>query len=526
MENLYMIENKYGKLVQFKPNKAQIAFFKNMHVGGNIILKARQLGMSTGIVMWILNELLFSARKTAGIVDKTLTDAEAKIRKVLIAYENMDNPALEFHPIGALIKSSVKITSSSSQRIEFSNGSSLQAGRSLRGGTVQFLHISELGKIAMEEPKKAEEVLSGALNTIAPGNYIFAESTHEGGRVGLHYKLLRQAMENDPDNLSPVDMKFHFYPWFYDPAYSINPLTVQLRKETIEYFEKLEQEFQLHLTPGQIAWYDRKSLQQQEAMLKEYPSTPGEAFEGNIRGAIYAKYISEARASGRIIDFTPDPNIPVICAWDIGVSDFTSIWAIQLVGREIHWVDWYEGNNMPVSHYASVIREWDKKYNTISHHYLPHDAGYRDRNASSYVQYLAEAGITNVTVVPRTPDVWIGINHLRDLLKRSVFHLTNCGTPRKDELGDEHPSGLDCLEAYRTGGVDAAGRIKEIPIHDETSHSCDSARTFAEAMNRGMVGYEGMTGPGGRRGKFRFHVITGGGGQVWSDSSRPNVKVL
>lgn len=511
MCNLYCIENKWGDLVHFKPNRAQVQLFKTKHQGGNMILKARQLGISTGIAIWLLDKLWTKERQTAGIIDKTLTDAESKLRKIRIAYENMDNKKLvPAWRIGAYIKSQVKITSASSGRIEFSNGSSIVAGKSLRGGTVQYLHVSELGKIAQEEPKKAEEIVSGSLNTIAPGNIVFAESTHEGGRIGLHYKLLKASMENDPENLSPVDMKFFFFPWFWDPAYQV-PATGRLRAETENYFAALERGHGITVTPEQKMWYDRKQAQQGDAMLKEYPSTPEEAFESSNRGAIYARQISAARAEGRILDFEPEAGLPVVCSWDLGVSDYTSIWALQFVGREIHWLDWYEASGETVAHFAAVMREWDRKYGNIAMHYLPHDAGYRDKNATTYVQHLAECGISNVTVVPRTPDIWMGINTLRDIMKRSLFHKTNCGTPRIDALGDEHLSGIDCLEAYRTKAVDAAGRISEQPIHDETSHSCDAARTIAEAYSRGMIGRDGSVAAL-RSKQFRPRVITGTGG--------------
>ncbi|MGA0208087.1 MAG: hypothetical protein ACO3LT_09895 [Ilumatobacteraceae bacterium] len=511
MMNLYMIEDKWGNLVHFKPNRAQIQLFKDKHLGGNMILKARQLGISTAIALWLLDKLWTNERHTAGIIDKTLTDAEAKLRKIKIAYENMDNRKVPGWRIGSYIKSQIKITSASSGRIEFSNGSSIVAGKSLRGGTVQYLHVSELGKIAQEEPKKAEEIVSGSLNTIAPGNVVFAESTHEGGRIGLHYKLLKASMENDPAHLSPVDMKFFFFPWFWDPSYTIDHTNVRLRPEMVSYFADLERDHGITLTDGQKAWYDRKESQQTDSMKKEFPTTPDEAFESSTRGAIYARHIAQARAEGRILDFEYEPGLPVVCSWDLGVSDYTSIWALQFVGREIHWLDWYEASGESVSHFAGVMREWDRKYNNIAMHYLPHDAGYRDKNATTYVQHLAEAGITNITVVPRTPDIWMGINTLRDLLKRSLFHKTNCGTPRIDILGDEHLSGIDCLEAYRTKAVDAAGRITEQPIHDESSHSCDAARTISEAYSRGMVGHEGSVAAF-RRGKpFKPRVITGTG---------------
>lgn len=510
MTNLYCIEDKWGELVHFKPNFAQVRFFKEMHEGVNVILKARQLGLSTGIVLWILDKLLTNENHRAGIVDKTLDDAEAKLAKIAMAYENLDNKQLlpgASWKVGRFIKDSIPMEATS-KRIKFKNGSSITAGTSLRGGTLQYLHVSELGYIAINDPKKAEEIVSGSFNTIAPGNYIFSESTHEGGRLGLHYKLLTQAMENDPKHLTPIDSKFFFFPWFKDPSYSLGDNTeIKLRPDTEKYFERLKKDSGIELGRGQMAWYDRKSKQQHEAMLKEFPSTPEEAFEASIRGAIYAKEITAARASGRICDFTPDENAPVVTGWDIGVSDYTSIWAVQFVGREIFWLNWYENSNEKPSHYAAKMREWDRLYGNIAMHYLPHDAGAREKSGYSYIHYLNQAGLVNATIVPRISDIWIGINQFRDLIPRSVFHKTNCGTERVDELGDKHPSGIACLEGYRTGGIGMDGKLKEVPIHDATSHSASAARTIAEAYSRGMINVGAMGASNPRQ--FKPRVISG-----------------
>ena len=59
-------------------------------------------------------------------------------------------------------------------------------------------------------------------------------------------------------------------------------------------------------------------------------------------------------------------------------------------------------------------------------HILPHDAARRDAHGISYVENMSRLGLANVRVVPRTTDVWRGINtpvsytHL-DVYKRQVF---------------------------------------------------------------------------------------------------------
>ncbi|EOW9225205.1 terminase, partial [Vibrio cholerae] len=67
LNNLYKIENEDGELVTFKLRPAQALLFKLMG-HRNIILKARQLGFSTAIDIYLLDEALFNNRLKCGIV--------------------------------------------------------------------------------------------------------------------------------------------------------------------------------------------------------------------------------------------------------------------------------------------------------------------------------------------------------------------------------------------------------------------------------------------------------------------------
>ena len=67
MNNLYKIENEVAELVQFKLRPAQEFLFKNMW-WLNDILKARQLGFSTAIDIYLLDEALFNKNLKCGII--------------------------------------------------------------------------------------------------------------------------------------------------------------------------------------------------------------------------------------------------------------------------------------------------------------------------------------------------------------------------------------------------------------------------------------------------------------------------
>jgi len=273
----------------------------------------------------------------------------------------------------------------------------------------------------------------------------------------------------------------------------------------MKYFDDLLVTHQIELTPGQKSWYVAKERTQKEAMKKEFPSTPEEAVNAVIKGAIYGPEISRARAEGRVCDFNLEPGMPIFCSWDIGVSDFADLWFIQPVGMQHRVFDFYENNGFGAAHYVEFIRAWEKEHGvTVAWHLLPHDAGSRQFGSSdangksmSVVQQLDSMGLRNCMIVPRTPDVWIGINRLRGMMANMVFHKSNCG---KDRLknGRRYPSGIGALEAYRTADDSSAAVIKEMPIHDDCSHASDGLRTYAEGDSSGMVS-KGFYGDAGKR---------------------------
>lgn len=70
------------------------------------------------------------------------------------------------------------------------------------------------------------------------------------------------------------------------------------------------------------------------------------------------------------------------------------------------------------------------------------------------------------------------------------------------------PSGIACLEAYHTEQDASSGIIKEMPVHDESSHGASALRTFAEAHSRGML--EGTSKVAGESRKHEKREATTG----------------
>ena len=89
MNNLYMIENEQGQLVRFRLRPAQELLFRTMWYL-NIVLKPRQLGFSTAIDIYLLDEALFNKNLKCGIIAQDLGAAGEIYRtKIEIPFDNL-----------------------------------------------------------------------------------------------------------------------------------------------------------------------------------------------------------------------------------------------------------------------------------------------------------------------------------------------------------------------------------------------------------------------------------------------------
>lgn len=190
-------------------------------------------------------------------------------------------------------------------------------------------------------------------------------------------------------------------------------------------------------------------------------------------GAIYAKAVEDAKNEGRIVERLPVANTLVHTSWDLGSPLNMPCWFWQVVGREIHVID-YDVGRLGETLVQRVARIMQKGY-PLGTHYLPHDAQQTERTGRTFVGEMREAGFANIRVVPVTTDVWIGINALLALFPSLVF------------LEPKTRLGLDALEAFHTREVNAGCVISNLPVHDWSSHPCDALRTMAEAHLAGMI---------------------------------------
>ena len=444
-DGFYRIKGKDGKVIPFRMNEDQERFFDDRH-GMDVVLKARQKGFTTIIQLDMLDDCLFIPNTSAGVIAHNLNDAKAFFAdKIKFAYDQLPQA----------FKDLVPAEQDAADSMKFGNGSSIRVGTSLRSGTLQRLHVSEYGKLCAKYPEKAREVRTGAFNTVQAGQRITVESTAEG-TAGDFYDMcqLAQAKEQKGDNLTVLDFKFHFAPWYTSAEYTLDA-DVTVTTEMAEYFAKLESEG-VSLTDGQKAWYVKKAEQQGDDIKREYPTTPKESFELTVEGAYFGPQMIAMRKQGRICN-VPILDKPVYTTWDLGTNDSTAIVFWQDLGLERRAIDYYENNGEGWGHYARILNERGYNY---ERHYLPHDADQRRMGqiVTTARQEAEAAGLRSVEVLGRIASERDGIDSSRAFMANVWIDEARCARL------------IRCLDNYRKEWDDKRGVFKDHPLHDEHSH--------------------------------------------------------
>jgi hypothetical protein len=337
---------------------------------------------------------------------------------------------------------------------------------------LNYLHISEYGKLCAQHPEKAREVRTGALNTVQAGQVAFIESTAEGQEEHF-FELCQQAQAKARMStpLTPLDFKFHFFPWWKSPDYALDSGGVTIPESYARYFQKLEEEEGIHLSPGQQAWYVKKCETQLSDMKREYPSTPDEAFEASIEGAYFADQMATAEWQGRIGDHRLLPDVPLNTAWDIGVGDYTSIWFWQQMRGKIGLVGYYQNCGEGMPHYVEHLKAFRRRTGCkFGLHVFPHDIRVREWGSSrtrmeQFVESDLDARI-DARIAPKQAKE-DQINAARQTLRICYFDAAEC---------DE---GLCALRSYRKEWDEERGIWRDKPRHDWASHGANALMSLS-----------------------------------------------
>jgi phage terminase large subunit len=183
-------------------------------------------------------------------------------------------------------------------------------------------------------------------------------------------------------------------------------------------------------------------------------------------GAYYAASLTAAKAEHRIGNVAADPLLPILLSVDIGgtgaKSDAFTIWAFQIVGREVRVLDYYEVQGQPISAHLEWLRAGKYTPNR-ARIYLPHDGKQQDMVFDvSYESAFKSAGY-EVEVIHNQGKgaALLRVASGRRIFPSCYFHAPTC-QPGIDALGWYHEK------------RDEARAIGLGPEHDWASHGADA----------------------------------------------------
>jgi phage terminase large subunit len=226
--------------------------------------------------------------------------------------------------------------------------------------------------------------------------------------------------------------------------------------------------FTLMLRASQTGLVDRDELEDARRMMtpEQYAQEYECSFSAAIVGAYYGREMQAAEDEGRITTSVYDPGLEVHTAWDLGISDHTSIWFYQQAGFETRLIDYYAANGYGLDHYAHVLQQRGYRY---GRHHLPHDVEVKELGTGrSRLETLRGLGVNSDVV--RRLSVEDGINAVRRIVPRCWFDRDKC------------EEGIQALRQYRREWDDVRKVFYERPLHDWASHPADAFRYLAVSL--------------------------------------------
>lgn len=468
INNLYKIRSKEGELIKFVRNRAQKHFNENKW-HRNLILKSRQLGFTTDEALDSLDDVLFIPNTDALFIAHNL-EAGASIfdKKIVFAWEKLPEEIRQLYGVD----------NKTSKTLKFDFGSkgfsSIAVDTSGRSGTYQRLHVTELADISKKFPKKIPDIIEGTIPAIPSDGRVDIESTSQGAS-GEFYDMFMTAYERGQPTM-PQEYKAHFYNWTWDDE-ELAKITDPLPFEKMEEADKFRDYVEKHkLTAVQITYFYRKWLslnKKWNALKREYPTTPEEAFEAIAEGTFYGEQIGLMNENGQIGVWPYDRALRVHTVWDLGVGKNLRVGFFQrdTVSGRVKMIDhWVGSGSDGIPEAAGAIQ---RKPYIFGRHFGPHDIETTDiGTGKTRYEGAKQVGIHFTPV----PDISVedGINGVSNWLTRLYVHKETC------------KEWIKSMKNYCHEWDEKRGMYKDEPLHNWASHDSDMAR-YASLVEKQMT---------------------------------------
>ena len=465
LNNIYTIVNKYGKEVTFRMNKAQhIVYARSRQHPRVVILKSRQQGISTFWLVSYEDDALFAKNFVIGLMAQGLDEASTLLERAKFIWDKLSDDIKCFLDI--------KLIADNSKKFAFSNGSNIFIRVSFRSATLQRMHISEFGKIANANPKRALETKTGTLQALAVGNTGVIESTAEGRNM---FKTIwdNSVLALESGQMTEKDFYPVFLSWLDDPD-CVQPVDQAVDAKAAKYFKELEKETGRTLTQEQRNFWVVQYRELGGDVHQEYPGTPEEAFLASRDGTYYSRLFNiHVVRKGRVVPGLYDENLPTDIYFDLGVDDYMVMMYVQWYRGDYRIVKEYWNNGYSIGHYLRLAKDSGIQIRDIV---LPHDAKQRvvatqgeskakntwditrewisEEKLRWHVRVLAKAGVAD------------GIEAVRRIIPNMYVDASCTYT-------------IDCFNNYSKEWDEKLQVWKKTPLHDEYSHGADTVRQIA-----------------------------------------------
>ena len=249
------IRSRSGRNVALVPNRVQKEY-ERRRGQQNIVLKARQLGVSTWIAARFFLKTAFVPGTLTVQVAHTQEAAESLFKMVHRFYRLLPVDVREsLGPVRSNVRHLTFVWTDSEYRVE--TAGDRNAGRGL---TISNLHCSEVARW----PGDASETLQGLRAALIPDGELVLESTPMGAS-GCFWREWQEA--------GSTGVVQHFFPWWWESAYASEPpeessLTEEERSLKAEH----------GLTLGQVGYRRLVQRRYRELAKQEFAETAHECF--------------------------------------------------------------------------------------------------------------------------------------------------------------------------------------------------------------------------------------------------------
>lgn len=194
-----------------------------------------------------------------------------------------------------------------------------------------------------------------------------------------------------------------------------------------------------------------------------------------VSGRIFLPYMQAKQVTR--VPYDPE-GAPVVTAWDLGISDSTAIWTMQMCGREPRILDFYQESGQDLGHFVTWLGKLSYA-NRLGAHLLPHDSKVRELGTGkTRVEVLRDKGLRNIKVVPKLPkDQQIEAGRM--LLPKCWFN--------EDTTAD----GRKALRGYSFAFDHKRKVYSTAPLHDQFSNGADAWQILAVGMKKAMSVVDG-----------------------------------